>query len=116
VVTESLQLGTLTLVGEHMPTAVRVTVVDDLERPAGFLITTAQWSSLLALADTKLAGEREVERLRAEISALREALGEACDIGEMYVDTLHRLRGADPYGDYTLAIARISQLKKASQP
>lgn len=126
-VIETLQLGSLTLIGEHMPTAVRVTVVDDLERPAGFLITTAQWNSLLALADTqrhaggaivalqaqlddvaeaigpermraadgyhgtavrsllaladtKLAGEREAERLRAELSALREANGQLAAI------------------------------------
>lgn len=102
---DSIQLGSLTLVAkrDHLGLFVHITLPSNSATDR-FIVTVSQWNSLLALADTKLAGEREVERLRAEISALREALGEACDLV---------LRWGS--GNAAMCDARVRELRKVGE-
>lgn len=53
---ESLQLGSLTLVGERSATTVRVTVANDFGSSAIY-VSHEEWISLLALSDVTRASE-----------------------------------------------------------
>lgn len=69
---ETIQLGAVTLIGEHSKTAVRVTLDNDFGSNAIYL-THTEWQSLLAIADTKRAADKEIERLKAQIAEAKQA-------------------------------------------
>lgn len=68
--TESIQLGAITLTGEHRGSLVAVRIGDDSDTCDVF-VTSAEWQSILAIADTKRAADREIERLRDELAKER---------------------------------------------
>lgn len=68
---ESIQLGSLRFVstafGPHVAVRIFGALLSDDVPQSGYLITQTEWQSLLAIADTMAAQDKEIERLNAEL-------------------------------------------------
>jgi hypothetical protein len=81
--TESIQLGAVTLVGEHSPTAVRVTIANDFGSNAIYF-THTEWQSLIALGDLmrSIGPMRRIYEAALEYGRSEHTYDSNCSAGE----------------------------------